>query len=58
MSERAAQRRAAWETVAGLSGVLAANQIGGDSMPATIAATVGVCESGPSPRATADCDHS
>jgi hypothetical protein len=46
MSERAAQRRAAWETLIGLTGVLTATQLGGDSMLETIAAsalfTVGV----------------
>jgi hypothetical protein len=46
MSERAAQRRAAWETAIGLVGVLAATQVAGDSILETIAAsalfTVGV----------------
>jgi hypothetical protein len=46
MSERVAQRRAAWETAIGLVGVLAATQVAGDSMVETIAAsalfTVGV----------------
>ena len=46
MSERAAQRRAVWETAIGLVAVLAATQISGDSMLVTIAAsavfTVGV----------------
>jgi len=46
MSERAAQRRAAWESAIGLVGVLAATQVAGDSMLETIAAsalfTVGV----------------
>ena len=46
MSERVAQRRAAWETAIGLVGVLAATQVAGDSMLETIAAsalfTIGV----------------
>jgi hypothetical protein len=46
MSERTAQRRAAWETLIGLAGVLAATQVAGDSMLETITAstlfTVGV----------------
>jgi hypothetical protein len=46
MSERAAQRRAAWETVVGLAGVLAATQVAGESMLAIVAAsalfTVGI----------------
>jgi hypothetical protein len=46
MSERAAQRRAAWETFIGLAGVLAATQVAGDSILEVIAAsalfTVGV----------------
>jgi len=46
MSERAAQRRAAWETAVGLISVLAATQMAGDSMLETIAAsavfTIGV----------------
>jgi hypothetical protein len=37
MNEGAAQRRAAWETVIGLAGVLAATQIAGASMLATVA---------------------
>jgi hypothetical protein len=39
MNERAAQRRAAWETVAGLGAVLAATQVAGESMLAIIAAS-------------------
>jgi hypothetical protein len=46
MSERAAQRRAAWETAVGLVGVLSATQVAGTSMLETIGAsalfTVGV----------------
>jgi hypothetical protein len=46
MSESAAQRRAAWETLIGLVGVLCATQIAGDLLIETIAAsalfTVGV----------------
>lgn len=46
MNESAAQRRAAWETVIGLAGVLAATQVAGASMLATIGAsaifTVGI----------------
>jgi hypothetical protein len=46
MSERAAQRRAAWETLTGLVIVLCATQVAGDSPLETIAAsallTVGV----------------
>ena len=46
MTESAAQRRAAWESVIGLAGVLAATQVAGASMLATIGAsalfTVGI----------------
>jgi hypothetical protein len=38
MSERAAQRRAAWETLTGLVIVLCAAQVAGDSLIETIAA--------------------
>jgi hypothetical protein len=39
MNEHAAQRRAAWETLAGLVIVLSATQVTGDSLIETIAAS-------------------
>jgi hypothetical protein len=39
MSERAAQRRSAWEALIGLVGVLVATQVAGGSMLKTIAAS-------------------
>jgi hypothetical protein len=39
MNEHAAQRRAAWETLAGLVIVLCATQVAGDSLIETIAAS-------------------